>query len=210
MKYRALVAAIAAGIALPATAIAAPFNSLAAVHQLSNEQAAAHLSADFDATVIFYRSYEGTLFVQDGDNAIYIQPNKTYNLTPGDRIHIHGTTEESFRPFVGNAAITHIGRAAMPPAPLADFESLVQATYDCRYVRVRGRVLSADIVQSSDRPSTNVQLLTDGGTIEAQIESNNPDALPALLDSEVEVSGALSGRFDGKMQIDGVTVPLRG
>jgi diguanylate cyclase (GGDEF)-like protein len=201
-----MVAAIIAGLALPAFTAAAPLNSLAAVHQLTNEQAAAHLSADFDATVIFYRVYEGTLFVQDGDSAIYIQPNKPYNLTPGDRIHIHGTTQESFRPFVGNAAITHLGHVAVPQAPLTDFASLIHAKYDCRYVRVRGRVLSADIVLSSDRPSTNVQILMDGGTVEAQIESNNPDALPALLDSEVEVSGAVSGRFDGKMQMTGVVL----
>lgn len=206
MKYRALVVATVAALALPALAVAAPLNSLSAIHQLTNEQAAAHLTADFDATVIFYRTYEGTLFVQDGDNAIYVQPVKTYNLTPGDRIHIHGTTHESFRPFVGEAAITHLGRSPLPQAPLADFDSLIQAQFDCRYVRVRGRVLSADVVLSSDRPSTNLQLLTDGGTLEAEIESNNADALPALLDSEVEVTGAVSGRFDGKMQMTGIVL----
>ncbi len=185
---------------------AAPATTLAQVSALSNQQAAANLPVDFDATVTFYRSYEGALFVQDGDAAIYVQPIQAYALSPGDRIHVHGVTQPSFRPIVANAAITVLSHGARPAAPLAGYDELIHARLDCRYVRIRGRVLSADISSSSDRPYTNVQLLIDGGTVEVQIEANNPEALPPLLDAEVEVAGVISGRFDGKMEVTGIVL----
>jgi diguanylate cyclase (GGDEF)-like protein len=209
MKKRAAAATVILGLALPLALRAAPLTSLAAVHQLTNQQASAQIPVDFDATVTFYRSYEGTLFVQDGDVAIYVQPARTYSLTPGDRVHIHGVTHQSFRPFVGNAEITVVGRARLPYTPLVSFDGLIHAQFDCRYVRLRGRVLSADIVMSSDRPSTNIQLQLDGGTAGIEIESNNPDALPPLLDAEVEVAGAVSGRFDGKMEMTGIVLHMQ-
>jgi diguanylate cyclase (GGDEF)-like protein len=192
------------GLATAPALQAAPLTSLQAIHQLSNQQAAAHMPVDFDATVTFYRSYEGTLFVQDGDTAIYVQPAKTYNLSPGDRVHIHGTTRESFRPFIANAEVTVLGRAPVPEPPLVGFDALIHARYDCRFAKIRGRVISADITMSSNRPSTTLQVVMDGGTVEIEIEGNNPDTLSSLLDAEIEVSGAVSGRFDGKMEMTGI------
>lgn len=198
-----LLAAVAIA---PALRAAPPLASLAAIHKLSNQDAAAHVPVDFDATVTFYRTYEGTLFVQDGDTAIYVQPSKTYKLSQGDRIHIHGTTRESFRPFVANADITVLGHAPLPDAPLASFDALIHGQYDCRFVKLRGRVISADITISSDRPSTTLQLMTDGGSAEIEIESDNRDALNPLVDAEVEISGSVSGRFDGKMEMTGIVL----
>ena len=206
MKSRAITLALTLGFAPGLILRAAPLTSLAAVHQVTNEQAAAHLPVEFDATVTYYRSYEGTLFVQDGDAAIYVQPIKAYNLAPGDRVHIQGLTRESFRPFVATATITVLGHVPLPEPPLADFEGLIRARYDCQYVRVRGRVLSADMAVSSDRPMTNLQVLLDGGVTSIEIESNDPDALPPLLDAEVEATGAVSGLFDGKMQMTGLVL----
>jgi len=201
---------VAAGMFLALGAIpclyAAPVTSLAELNRMSNQQAAAGVSVDFDATVTFFRSYENTLFVQDGDAAVYVQPNRAYPLSAGDRIHVHGVTQSSFRPFVNKAEIIVLGHAALPAAPLAFYDDLIHARLDCRYVRLRGRVLSADISSSSDRPYTNLQLLIDGGTVEVQIEANNPDALPPLLDAEVEIAGVISGRFDGKMEMTGIVL----
>jgi diguanylate cyclase (GGDEF)-like protein len=185
---------------------AAPVTSLAQLVSISNEQAAASLPVDFDATVTFYRTYEGTLFVQDGDSAIYVQPIRAYALSPGDRVHIHGVTQSSFRPIVAKAAITVLSHGARPAAPLAVYDELIHARFDCRFVRIRGTVLSADISSSSDHSYTNVQLLVDGGTVEVQIDANNPEELPALLDAEVEISGVISGRFDGKMEMTGIVL----
>ncbi len=126
-------------------------------------------------------------------------------LKPGDRIRIRGTTRDSFRPFV-NASSIEVLRHDPPltPAP-ASYVGLVHAQYDCQLISIRGRVVSADIVVSSNRPSSTIVVIADDGSkVEAQVESNNPEALPGLVDAEVEVSGAASGKFDGKMQMTGI------
>ena len=214
MKKWVIVAALCAGpIAIGAAAQtalstpAAPLTTLKAIHLLTNAQAAESHPVDFEATVTFYRSYEATLFVQDGDLAVYVQPLQAYGLSPGDRIRVRGNTRNSFRPFVGAATLTVLGHGpAVNPSP-ASYENLVHARDDCLMVTIRGKVLSADTVLSSDRPSTVLEMLMDGGgEVEVEIESNEPDKLPALLDSYVEVSGAVSGRFDGKMQMTGVVL----
>lgn len=192
---------------MAASAPAGPLTTLQAVHQLTNQQAAAHLPVDFEATVTFYRSYESTLFVEDGDTAVYVQPAKVYDLQPGDRIRVRGVTRDSFRPFVDAATLTVLGHgSAVKPTPVS-YEDLIHARDDCRVVSIRGKVLSADIGTSSDRPSTVLEILMDGGgEVEVEIETNHPDKLAALLDNYVEVSGAASGRFDGKMQMTGVVL----
>jgi diguanylate cyclase (GGDEF)-like protein len=188
-----------------AFAASANINSLAAAHLLTNDQASKRLPVDFEATVTYYRGYEGTLFVQDGDNAIFVQPASEMTLQPGDRIRIHGTTRESFRPFVAASSITVLRHdTPLPPVP-ASYDALVLGQFDCRLVSIRGRVVSADVVYSSDRPSTSLVVFADDGrNIEIQVESNNPEALPGLIDAEVTVSGAASGKFDGKMQMTGI------
>ena len=182
----------------------APLTTLSAIHQLTNEQAAQRLPVDFEATVTFYRSYEATLFVQDGDYAIFVRPPSGTQLEVGDRVRIHGVTHESFRPYVNADKISLLAHGqTVRPTP-ATFEELIQGRLDCRLVTVRGRVLSADIVVTSDQPSMVLELLLDGVTAEVQVDSDDASAIPRLLDAEVEVTGAFSGQFDGKMQMTGL------
>lgn len=205
MKKWVIAAAFCAGPAvmlLPAQT--PPLTSLNAIHQLTNEQAAAHLPVDFEATVTYYRGYEGTLFVQDGDAAIYVQTQAEAKLVPGDRVRITGTTHESFRPYIDPKTIRVLMHGPpIKPTP-ATYEELIHAQYDCRLVSIKARVLSADIVLSSDRPSTRLQLAMDGGVAEALIESDDRRTLNELLDADIEISGAASGNFDGKMEMTGI------
>jgi len=178
--------------------------SLRAIHSLTNAQASHQLPVSFEATVIYYRGYEHTLFVQDGDLAIYVRPNVEAQLSAGDRVLIKGTTHESFRPLVSATSISVLGHGSLPAPVPATFDQLIRAEFDCRLVTVHGTVRSIDLVQSSDRPSISIQLRSDGGPIAAVIDSDNVDGLMNILDAEVEFTGAASGRFDGKMQVTGI------
>lgn len=181
-----------------------PLRSLEAVHALSNAQASHQLPVSFQATVTYYRDYERTLFVQDGDSAIYVQPRTPLHLVPGDRVLIEGTTHESFRPFVASANVTLI-RHEQPAQPvLATYDRLIRSDFDCRLVTVRAIVRSADLVLSSDVPSISMQMRTEGGAIDAVVDSADISAVKRMLDSEVEFTGAVSGHFDGKMQVTGI------
>ncbi|MGC1422006.1 MAG: GGDEF domain-containing protein [Terracidiphilus sp.] len=184
-----------------------PLTSLRAIHALTNSQASHQLPVSFEATVTYYRGYERTLFVQDGDQAIYVQPiapAQLGQLSVGDRVLIKGTTHESFRPIISATSLSVLNRGSLPASVPATFDQLIRSEFDCRLVTVHGTVRSIDLVQSSDRPSISVQLRTDGGPIAAVIDSDNVDGLKNMLDAEVEFTGAASGRFDGKMQITGI------
>ncbi len=210
MKRPIPILAIVLGWATGALAAApAPLTSLAAVNHLTNEQAAQFLPAVFEATVLYYRDYEKTMFVQDGDAAIYIQPTTNLKLVPGDRILIHGTTRPSFRPFVMSSDIALLHHGTLPAPMPATYEDMIRSRFDCMLVTVHARVRAADIVLSSGVPSVDLQLLTDGGTIEAGIDSADSKPLEGLLDADVEITGADAGRFDGKMQQTGIILHVQ-
>ena len=204
-KTRILLGLALACASLPVLASGErPLGSLRAIHALTNAQASHQLPVSFQATVIYYREYERTLFVQDGDSAIYVQPRDPMHLTAGDRVLIEGTTHESFRPFIAASSIKVLGHESMPkPAP-ATYDRLIRGELDCRLVTVRAVVHSLDLVLSSDIPILSMQLRTEGGTIDAVIDSSDVKALENTLDAEVELTGAVSGQFDGKMQLTGI------
>ncbi len=181
-----------------------PLNSLKAIHALSNAEASHQIPVAFEASVTYFRGYERTLFVQDGEFAIYVQPNAAIQLAAGDRVLIKGTTHESFRPFVSATSITVLGHGSLPASTPATFDQLIRAQFDCKLVTVHATVRNVDLAMSSDTSAISLQLRTEGGPIDAVIDSDNLDALNDSLDAEVEVTGAVSGRFDGKMQQTGI------
>lgn len=185
-----------------------PLTTLSAVQALSNPEASQAIPVAFEATVVYSRGYENLLFVQDGEFAVFVRPPSTTTLAPGDRILIKGKTQRSFRPIVVGNEITVLRRGA-PPRPLSTtFEDLIRGQHDCRLVSVHATVRAADLVVSSVAPvrSARLQLLTDAGHIEANVDIDNADALKDLLDADVEVTGAAAGKFDDKMQQAGVVL----
>jgi diguanylate cyclase (GGDEF)-like protein len=208
-KMKILISAFAITLGW-ATAVSAatpaPLTTLAEVHALTNAEAAKALPVAFQATVTYFRGYERTLFVQDGDAAIYVSATTDIKLTPGDRILVRGTTHDSFRPYVQSKDITLLYHGTIPKPQQASYEELARAQRDCMLVTVRGVVRSADVVLSSDRPQTSLQMAAEGGSINAVVDNGSTDALSGLLDAEVEITGAASGRFDGKMQQTGVLI----
>lgn len=206
-KWIVAVAWIVGSAALSLPGQTNPLSTLAAIHALTNAEASQHLPVDFEATVTYYRDYERTLFVQDGDAAIYIRAATGLKLMPGDRIRVRGITEKSFRPIVVDSVIERSGHGDMPQAANAGFADLMQARYDCRLVTAHALVRTADVVNFSRRNS-RMQMLIDGAIIEATLDSNDAEVLKGLLDADVEVTGVASGRFDGKMQQTGVLLHI--
>jgi diguanylate cyclase (GGDEF)-like protein len=85
---------------------------------------------------------------------------------------------------------------------------LIRAQRDCQLVTVLATVRAADLIVSRIAPvrSTQLQLLTESGPIEAYVDSDDANAIKNLLDAEVEVTGAAAGLFDDKMQQTGVVL----
>ena len=184
----------------------APLTNLRAIHALTNAEASQGQPVAFEATVGFYRGYEGTLFVQDGDAGIYIQYPTDAKLVPGDRIFVRGTMQPSYHPIVVSNDIKLLHHAEpITPVP-ASFDDMISGRLDCRLVTVRGVVRTAGLPRSFVAPihAIVLRMLADGGYVDADVNSSDENALKGLLDAEVEVTGVASGHFDGKMQQTGV------
>jgi diguanylate cyclase (GGDEF)-like protein len=206
---RSLIPAFAIVLGTIMAAAAAPpatLTTLQAIHSLTNEDARQAHPVAFQATVTYIRGYEYALFVQDGDAAIYVTVNPDEKLVPGDRILIKGTVQPSFLPYVRSSSITLLHHGAVPRPLSVTYNQLINDPLDCRLVSVHAVVRSADLVLSADRPSTTLEMLSDGGSIEAVVNNSSGNALRNLLDAEVEVSGDASGEFDGKMQRVGIVL----
>jgi diguanylate cyclase (GGDEF)-like protein len=180
--------------------------TLHAIHALSNADASHAIPVAFEATVTYNRSYEGTLFVEDGDDSIYVQAPPTLKFAPGDRVLVKGKTHDSFRPEIFADSVELLHHGSLPKAVPADFDELIRGDLDCALVTVHGVVRTADIVVSNASPvrSITLEIMANGGIVHVSLDSNDASALEELLDAEVEVTGAASGRFDGKNQLTGI------
>jgi diguanylate cyclase (GGDEF)-like protein len=182
--------------------------SLHAVHALENAQAALRIHAIFEATVVYSRGYERLLYVQDDNEAFFVAPPTSADFLPGDRVLIKGDTQPSFRPLVVASDVTVLRHGDLPKPVPATFAELIRAQFDCRLVTIHAKVRAADLVVSanSSKRSSRLQLLMEGGHIEANLDSEDEWELVDLLDDDVEITGVAAGKFDNKMQQTGVIV----
>lgn len=193
--------------ALGATA-ATPVNSLHAIDALSKTEAAQALPVSFEATVTYYNPHDVDLFVQDGDEAVYVQAPLGANLLLGDRVLIKGHTRDSYRTDILSDSITVLHHGNLPKPMTADFDRMIGGQLDGMHVTLRAEVRSADIVLDGNRYNLYMHLLMDGGYVDATVISMNSPVPEDLLDSEIEVTGVVAGKFDSKDQLTGILIQL--
>ena len=186
----------------------APLTDLRAIAALTNAEASHRVPVRFEATVLYYRGYGRELFVQDGDAAIYVYYPKELHLVAGDRIQVKGVSHESFRPYIVSSELTLIGHGALPKPFPATYEQMLRGETDCRLVTVHALIRSADVVTGTS-PYIVLQVLVDGGTVNVDVNDSDPSTLNQLLDAEVEITGAASGRFDDKMEQTGIQLHVQ-
>ncbi|MGB6742796.1 MAG: diguanylate cyclase [Terracidiphilus sp.] len=183
-----------------------PLTSLSQIHSLSNGQANQGLPVAFEATVTYYDPGLFGLWVQQDGQAIYVETGTAIRLVPGDRVMIRGTTQASFRPIVMSNDVTLLGSGTSPEPEAVSFADLISGDHDCLRVTIRATVRAADLSRYANRRVIDLQLLMDGGYIETLVPSADASAPSDLLDDEVEVTGVVSGRFDGKKQLTGAAL----
>jgi diguanylate cyclase (GGDEF)-like protein len=211
IKTAGVIISVAASWICSTAAIAAagnPLTSLRNIHTISHEQAAQGEPVLFEASVTYYKKGNIDLFVQDGDVAIYVETTADADLAIGDRVLVHGKTRDSFRPEILSDSVTFLRHGIAPKPVAASFQQLIRAELDCRRVTVRAVVRSADIVSDLGLKNIYLRLLMDGGNIDAEIRKTDSTLVKTLLDSEVEITGAVAGRFDSKTQMTGVLLEV--
>jgi diguanylate cyclase (GGDEF)-like protein len=206
-KKLILAASVILGFNAAWAATPSLLTTLRAVHAVTNDEARRPIPVDFEATVGYSRGHENLLFVQDGDVAIFIRPPSGTQLNPGDRVEIRGRIQASFRPLVIASTLTLLHHGPPPKPVPAKFDELIRARYDSMLVTIHAKVRAADLVTSGGANpvrSARLQLVTEGGHFEANLDSDDAEALKGLLDAEVEITGDAAGKFDDKMQQTGV------
>ena len=205
----AVLAAILHGcVAVAATAHSDPHTSLHSIHALTNEEASLGLPVAFEASVTYYKKGDVDLFVQEGDDAIYVETTPDASLMVGDRVLVTGTTRASFRPEVKGDTVTVLRHGVAPDPISASFKQLIRADLDCKRVTVHAIVRSANVVMDGGLQNLYLQLLMDGGNIDAEVIDSDLSDPEQLLDAEVDVTGAVAGKFDGKMQMTGILLEV--
>jgi diguanylate cyclase (GGDEF)-like protein len=202
------MATVAASSAFALPAPPGTITSLAALHSLTNEEAARSAPAAFEATVTYYIKGSSGLFVQDHGLAIYVEAPENLTLVPGDRILVRGKTAAGFRPDIVAESVTVVGHQAVPAPLPASYTQLVRSDFDCVRVKVRGKVRSADLVTYGNVPNIYLELSIDGGPINAIINSTDGSMLGKLPGAEVEVTGSAGAIFDGKKQLTGAILKV--
>ncbi|WP_197413925.1 GGDEF domain-containing protein [Terracidiphilus gabretensis] len=202
---------LVATILLPASIEAAepqPLTTLAAIHALSNQEAGNALPVAFEATVIYSRGYAWILFVQDGNDALYVSADTTNPWQAGDRVFIKGKTQGSLRPIVQAENITLLHHGDLPQPVKASWSEMIRGQLDCRLALVRARVRAVDLtrIPGGSVRSGRIQLSMDGGHLEAYVDSDDGTALKNLLDADVEITGVVAAKFDDKMDQTGNTL----
>lgn len=207
MKRLTIAVAVLLGSACVTWAAApAPLTTLRAIHALSNAEASQKPQVEFEATVTYFRGYERTLFVQDDGVGIVVTIPPDARLAPGDRVLVRGKTQGSFRPIILGSSVTLLHHGSVPKPVPAAFGELIRGQRDCVLVTIRATVRSANLLLSSQAPvrAAYLQMLTDGGYVDATVDTSDPAALKNLLDADVEVTGVAGGKFDNKMQQTGI------
>ena len=191
-----------------AGAATVPLRTLRAVHSLTGTEAKQALPVDFEATVTYYDGAGKDMFVQDGDLAMYVFAQPGAGLVTGDRVRVKGKTDSDFRPDVIADQVTLLGHGAPPRPAHPTFAQLIRTEFDCMRVTMRARVRSANVVRDKDETNIYLNLLVDGGYIDATVIGQDGSRLKDLLDADVEITGAVAGKFDGKMQIAGIMLQV--
>ena len=143
-KLIALFAIVLGWAAVVSAAAPAPLTTLRQIHALTNAEASQGLPVAFEATVTYYRGYEQTLFMQDGDAAIYVAYPTDLKLVPGDRVLVRGKTQSSFNPIVNADSVTLLRHGALPKPEPASFDRMIRSETDCTLVTVRATIRAAD------------------------------------------------------------------
>ncbi|MGA3069141.1 MAG: GGDEF domain-containing protein [Terracidiphilus sp.] len=212
MKRLIALFAIVLGWAMAVSAAApAPLTTLRQIHALSNAEASKGLPVAFEATVTYFRGYEHQLFVEDDGVGMFVSAPTDAKLAPGDRVLVRGKTLNSFNPIVIDDHVTLLRHGALSKPVAVNFDQMIRAETDCKLVTVRGVVRAADLVVSSPIPvrSIYLELLTEGGYFNANVDSDDESVLKGLLDAEVAVTGVVSEEFDSKMQVIGIRIHVQ-
>ena len=175
--------------------------------ELTREQARQHYPVRVTAVVTLFEGPGLQLFIQDGDDAIYVdRPEPDLRLRRGQLVEVSGVTVEGgVLTMIAPAKIEVVGEGVLPEPVDMTFQQGLSASYDCRRVRVKGTVQSS----SMDEGHLWLDLAAADGHFPCNVPCSTNSPLPGkLLNSVVEIVGTCMVQINELGAPIGVTVAI--
>lgn len=179
------------------------FTSIKEIRELPTVEAKRGHPVSVEATVTFYDPVYGFLFVVGGGTGIFIDAQgKHYNPQAGDTVKIKGRTGPGdFAPVILCEQLEVISNGELPVPRVVGLSQLLTGREDSQWVGISG------IVQNITTNEAYVvfTIATGAGRFTANLPGT--DRVPAeLIDSKVNLRGAVGSQFNIRRQLKGVTL----
>jgi signal transduction histidine kinase/CheY-like chemotaxis protein len=180
--------------------------SVAEVHALSPEEAAAAIAVHVQATVTYINPASSTFFVQDETGPAYVSAARIheFKVQAGDLVDLTGVTAPGqFAPVISGAWAERISSSPMPQPASVAFEDLFSGRLDSTWVQTEGIVQSVE----SQRPISEDIVSLQWGNQNYSLRVLNPNRRPLPPpDSRVRVQGVCGSSFNARRQITGIQI----
>ena len=142
--------------------------------------------------VVTLQQDERGLFIQDGNDGLYVESKQRTRLEVGDPVEVAGFpgVSQGLSPILKHAVFRSLGgRAPITPRPIAPQQAL-QGDYDAELVRIKGRLLN-EAEYHGERVLT---LEADSATFEADLRAQRQSPGPPSpeIGSFLELTGVCS------------------
>jgi PAS domain S-box-containing protein len=191
------------------TAKAPPITTASGVRRLDRQSAGAHPDVHLRGVVTYFDEDWDLLFVNDETGGVFVYPaDPALRVRSGDLVVVEGhAVVGEFARSIGDARITVVGRAPLPPTVAPPLEELRAGAYDGQRIVLEG------IVRSLRYPVQNQHLMLDvlvkGERILAQLPGPWTGPMPdALVDARVRLHGVGGTIFGQQGQILGLQMFL--
>ena len=181
-----------------------PLRSIRDLDQLSSGQ---NMTRVRITGVVLHAVRGGSVYVQEGENALLVLSHENIQLAPGDRIEAVGVLgREGVRTVLREAVYRKTG-AGPSPSPLTIKDpALLSLANDSRLVRVRGT-----LIDEFDRQGQTRLTLQAGSTIFESIWAHPANTAPPDFapGTGLELTGIYRLQFDDSRQMRGFQLQLR-
>jgi PAS domain S-box-containing protein len=183
--------------------------NLKQVLELTREQARQHYPVRATGVVIHHDPQWKQLFIQEGDQAIYVDlGNQSVDLKTGRRVEVSGVTVPGgVLTMISPVRFEDRGEAPLPEAATVTYNSALTGEFDARRVRVKGIVQSMTVEDN--------HLLLDLAVADGRFYCTVPELAGSslktnLVDALVEVTGVCVLNIDALGSPTGVTLAADG
>ncbi len=177
--------------------------SMSVIRQMSRSEAEKQHPVRIRGVVTYADPEWGTSFIQDGDQAIYVDL-RDKEVRAGQVVEISGQTSPGgFAPQLIHTSFKILGVTNHPVAVRATFEDLMSGHLDARWIELEGVVRHATAQWNHAR----LEMLTPSGRFLATIPNYAGTVPPPnLVDALVRVRGACTSSMNPRGQLSGFTL----